>query len=414
MENMLNFFKEIKEKIENERKNSKNSSTFNIFSVLRNEHDEVNLHSKFISELFNDNKYGKKFLKQFLDDINLSDINFKEKKVLWEKQVNIYSRIDILVKLSDEFGNKKVIIIENKIYADDQSKQLERYYTSFENQYKKEEIIIIYLTLDGRKPSDDSLGEKLNINDIYLVSYEEHILKWIKNCITICINDNSIAEILKQYILLINKITGKGDQKMIEEIKNIILEKNYFKNMNLLKKSLIEVEIELQTRFWKKLEEKILKKFPELKRFNNIEQIENNFNYSDNGDFIKDFYYKGKNNRYYGLMYQIRELENSNKLFFRIEIEHQIYYGFRIINDKKEYSHNKKFADRFRLEEKNYKLTDWWLGWKYFEYNGEEINFKYPSQKLINTLGEDEKLDEMTDIFINNIEEALRDIKKYF
>ena len=44
---------------------------FNIFSILRNERDEVNLHSKFIGELLKNRSFGDIFLKLFLGIIGI-------------------------------------------------------------------------------------------------------------------------------------------------------------------------------------------------------------------------------------------------------------------------------------------------------------------------------------------------------
>ena len=44
---------------------------FNIFSILRNERDEVNLHSKFIGELLKNISFGDIFLKLFLEAIEI-------------------------------------------------------------------------------------------------------------------------------------------------------------------------------------------------------------------------------------------------------------------------------------------------------------------------------------------------------
>lgn len=42
-----------------------NQENFNIFSILRNEYDEVNLHSRFLVELLKIKIMGRKFLNYF-------------------------------------------------------------------------------------------------------------------------------------------------------------------------------------------------------------------------------------------------------------------------------------------------------------------------------------------------------------
>src|SRR5688572_11747237 len=95
-------------------------NTFNIFSILRNKNDEVNLHSRFIGELLNpigSHKLGNIFLNHFLKLLNINTQGFEKATVHRE-----YKDIDILIK-----SGSKAIILENKIWAEDQEKQLERY-----------------------------------------------------------------------------------------------------------------------------------------------------------------------------------------------------------------------------------------------------------------------------------------------
>ena len=131
--------------------------TFNIFSILRNEYDEVNLHSKFISELLKDKNHGRKFIELLLPIIGVENINYKRVNIFSEYSVKDNGRIDIILKFFLE-DSKKVVVIENKIYADDQYQQLKRYYDSMLMEgYKPKEIELVYLTLAGAEPSEDSI-----------------------------------------------------------------------------------------------------------------------------------------------------------------------------------------------------------------------------------------------------------------
>ena len=88
-----------------------------------------------------------------------------------------------------------MIIIENKIYAYDQEEQLFKYYNKIISEnYKKENIFIYYLTLDGREPSLNSIQNLVIGKDIRCISYKEEILEWIKHCMKESIFDN--AEVL--------------------------------------------------------------------------------------------------------------------------------------------------------------------------------------------------------------------------
>ena len=94
-----------------------NKINFNIFTILRNESDEVNLHSKFIGEILKNKNYGKIFLEKFLEN---TELKFEEKKlksyeIKIEQAVENYGRIDIVIELNFENASSEVIVIENKI-----------------------------------------------------------------------------------------------------------------------------------------------------------------------------------------------------------------------------------------------------------------------------------------------------------
>jgi hypothetical protein len=62
---------------------------FNVFSIVRNDCDEVNLHSKFLYEILNPNgshKKGDIFLQLFLSGVGLSDFITTENSTIFEKE----------------------------------------------------------------------------------------------------------------------------------------------------------------------------------------------------------------------------------------------------------------------------------------------------------------------------------------
>lgn len=200
---------------------------FNVFSVLGLGSAE-NSHSLFIAELLNpqgshgqQDLYLNLFLKQ-LDLINDHHIDTTA-KITTEKYIGEINkdydqggRIDILIEYPEH--PEKNIIIENKIYAGDQYKQLYRYAQA----YKKARIV--YLTLDGAEPTSESLGN-LELNDIICISYREHILKWLGECIEKSSSLPIIRETLIQYRTLIKQLTNQCSNKGKEmEISNIILD----------------------------------------------------------------------------------------------------------------------------------------------------------------------------------------------
>ena len=385
---------------------------FNIFSILRNEYDEVNLHSKFIVELLKNKNYGKKFIEIFLGKLEIQVFNYENINIFSEYSKGINGRIDILLEFS-KGKEKKAIIIENKIYAEDQIGQLNRYYYSMINKnYSNDELEIVYLTLDGSEPNEESTKglTKEEKEKIIIISYKENIIGWIDDCIKEVAEVPIIRETLIQYRSILKKITGKEERKLINEIEKLVLSNNeYLKMIYKIDDVLREIKIDLQFKFWKKLEEKLneiaIKK--KMKLENRLEYP--NLHYSI--DLIKNYSKK----KFFGLMYFIKEIENRGKLYLRIEVEERVYYGFRIINNNGKSNFN--MIDNYlekEFKELNFKRTDWWLGFKYisnFENINEFIDFKYFNESLAILLNNDEKLEKLVKYISEDIENTLDYIK---
>jgi hypothetical protein len=208
---------------------------FNVFSVLKMDSKEVQMHSAFIGELLNPNgSHGLKEepLKIFIDllksKFNKTEIKEEETILIPDKFIlNTESaiatiekyigftnedkteggRIDIIL----EDKNKNAIIIENKIYAIEQTNQLIRY-----NNYSQNSPIL-YLTLYGDAPT--SHGE-LNENIHYFnISYEEDIKEWLELCLKEAVEYPMLREVIKQYIYLIKKLTNQStNNKMSKDL----------------------------------------------------------------------------------------------------------------------------------------------------------------------------------------------------
>lgn len=408
MENYKIFFENLC--LINKKYNLINSKKedFNIFSILRNEYDEVNLHSKFIVELLKNKNYGKKFIEIFLEKLEIQVFNYENINVFSEYSKGINGRIDILLEFS-KGKEKKAIIIENKIYAEDQIGQLNRYYYSMINKnYSNDELEIVYLTLDESEPNEESTKglTKEEKEKIIIISYKENIIGWIDDCIKEVAEVPIIRETLIQYRSLLKKITGKEERKLINEIEKLVLSNNeYLKMIYKIDDVLREIKIDLQFKFWKKLEEKlneiVVKR--KMKLENKLEF--SNFHYSI--DLIKSYPKK----KFFGLMYFIKEIENRGKLYLRIEVEDRVYYGFRIIsnNGKSNFNMIDDYLEK-EFKELNFKRTDWWLGLKYisnFENLNEFIDFKYFNENLAILLNNDEKLEKLVKHISEDIEETL-------
>ena len=124
-------------------------------------------------------------------------------------------RIDILVK-SSHYG----LIIENKIYAGDQDKQLTRYDNYGKKTFGADRYLLVYLTLFGSEASEGSTA-KGNAKEVdYLcLSYAEDILRWLEQCVRLADNKPLVRESLNQYIRTIKQLTYQDmNQENIQKI----------------------------------------------------------------------------------------------------------------------------------------------------------------------------------------------------
>lgn len=199
----------------------KRGDLFNIFQVLHLERRETITHSAFLAELLNPNGshgMGTACLKSFIQHIPcLQKIPFDitSANVYIEYYIgeipNDYSkggRIDILI--TD--GQNNSIIIENKIDANDQPKQLYRYYQYASTNHKN--YCILYLTPDKECASESSTKhDKTNLvvgEQYFAIQYRKEILEWLSDCQHIAEKEqnNTLNIIIKQYISIIKTITN--------------------------------------------------------------------------------------------------------------------------------------------------------------------------------------------------------------
>ena len=213
--NILNLYKQSEER---RTQKEKQGEYFNVFNTIGLRTEEVRLHSAMIAELLNPNgSHGlsKQFLQAFLERLGLPSDYIREAKgttterYIGPKTKTHGGRIDIII----EDGNR-AIIIENKIYAEDQENQLLRYYNYGKENYN-DDFKLIYLTLEGDNADKKSLGGK---DIIYIeMSYIKDISEWLEKCIEIA-NEKPLAKaVIIQYRELIKQITNTDMDTQYEE-----------------------------------------------------------------------------------------------------------------------------------------------------------------------------------------------------
>ena len=212
----------LKEKVQKQERYERGED-FNIFRVMHMESDEVYTHSAVIAELLNpkgSHGCGDTFLKLFLELLPSSfNVPFDTQNAKTEVEVVIGGktdkeggRMDVLIE-----SKRQAIIIENKIYAGDQQNQLLRYNNYAKERYKESNYKLLYLTLDGKSPSENSKGNLAENEDFYCISYAGEIKQWLTLCIEKAVQKPLVRESLNQYINLINKLTRQDMESSVQK-----------------------------------------------------------------------------------------------------------------------------------------------------------------------------------------------------
>ena len=213
----------IEEEKELKKRKYESGETFNVFAVMKLQRDEVRLHSSIIASLLDPKgPHGMKakLLESFLkvmkgDDIfdDLASIHVEKEMFIGpiSKNGEEGGRMDIV--LMDK--HKNAIVIENKIDAKDQPKQLLRY----DNYCKKHfnNYRIYYLTKWGIEPSDESCGGKEFA--YWIASYNEDIITWLDDCIALSEKVRPVNETIKQYrtnlVEILNIMSQESENKFL-------------------------------------------------------------------------------------------------------------------------------------------------------------------------------------------------------
>lgn len=225
---------------------------FNVFEILNLSKYEEKLHTPFIAELLNPNgSHGLKdqFLHAFFKSVHIDmDFDYKSASVKSEFDIGYITRdrkkggrIDIFIQ--DKYKNS--VIIENKIYADDQVNQLLRY-----DNYAKDNHFnyrLLYLTLNGTPASDCSVGGR-DIN-YECISYREAILKWLEECVVISSDFPLVRETIKQYISNLKMLLNIMDTNSSDELVTIATSYEYYEATLSIISNSWDIEVEIRKKF---------------------------------------------------------------------------------------------------------------------------------------------------------------------
>ena len=346
---------------------------FNIFSILRIKHKEVSTHTPILAELLDphgSHRQGAAFLKLFLEmcikDQDYTDLEMF--RVRSEERTD-QGQFDIRIEKEKE----TCIVIENKIYAGDQPHQLNNYYQdAIESEFNQ--IKLIYLTLYGSEPSNESLkakngqGRALRLNDVELISYRKHIISWLEECMKLqkvkCISP--IREILYQYLDLLKELTEQPtNTRYSMGLINILKQDENYELIPDLEKMLLEYKVHLQLEFWDELAELIPNKVDNCCIHDSQEK-------QASEDNIRHYYQGSRNRLYAGTTFKLGSFSSEQtEIALRVELGDGswIYYGFVLLNDNgdrvDDCGDNRFDTLAAKLRDNDFKRTKWWIGYKY-------------------------------------------------
>jgi len=345
------------------------SDKFNIFTVLDMETKEVNTHCRLIYELLSpDGQHGmgRAFLDEFFDMVLHKPapefVMIKREYAINALADDEYGRIDLLLE-----GKGFCYPIEVKIYADDQSRQIERY-NNFALKEKNNQVY--YLTLDGHEPSTNSLGN-LEENAVECLSFATDIRGWLIRCGEIAWRSPAVSEIIRQYISLIDKLTGNvQEDEYMSMIKNMVgVSKENYQSAFAIEHALKLVRTEMMQRVFSEIENHI---------GDRLSLFRPQRNYVD----LSKKYYESNRRVWPGLSYLLNTCGDYN-IALRFEVEENFYYG--VVFFKNDWDQVPKEADKilnafsnedWRKTVKSYKRNDWWLWYKYLPSKEKRINFR--------------------------------------
>ena len=265
---------EVKEEVS--KKIEKLPPQFNLLENIRNKNSNNSLqrfetyNSDLLHYLLNIKRENINFTKLFLEylqnekklkfDFDLNKINYKNIKVdkeyyttvkIEEEGIEKNGRIDILIHCN--INNKETkksfaIIIENKINADDQDKQLERYYKYIsKTKGYGNNVYVIYLTPIIKPPKEYSLSEKYikKVGEKFKNITHGDIGRWLENILKNkeynFLHKNNFRLLKSALIQIIDNeksISGENEEKNMEEkeIKRVLNE-NLFKYIETVEKA---------------------------------------------------------------------------------------------------------------------------------------------------------------------------------
>ena len=265
-----------------ERYEAHREEPFNLFTVLRKASDEEHLHSKFLEALLSRESNLEDFVQQVVTPaVDAERQTEREEPEPTEQSVEdgesirhrdsepsvatppkATSGAERMPSFSFSLDRTKVereqhhidllitnargqaIVIENKIWAADQKQQLQRYFRTVTRLGL--EPTLVYLTLHGHEPSDDSRGD----HEVFSLSYRRSLIPWLQRCQERACAEPALRESVAQYIELIRTLCGEGGREFMNELKNFLQKEGNLVLASTLGDAAKEAWLDLLLNYW--------------------------------------------------------------------------------------------------------------------------------------------------------------------
>ena len=349
-------------------------TSYNLFETLEISGKEV-LMCRFLADLLNpegSHGCGILFLKTFLEEVlqekRMPDSLLSHTIVTKEYVIDKDRRIDLVIQNADFF-----IPMEVKIYAGEQEGQCFDYFEHAKNSK------MVYLTCFGDTPSLYSRKQRggsgiLSLSQIQCISWSEDISGWLDRRLGSL--PQPVEEAVQQYLDTIHRVSDGRKRKKMEKIMEVLHESpDYFATGLEIERTMKQAKIKL-----------IRMVFDDFKEA--MEPLTKKYGLELETDAKYYSYENPKHDRFYdcystypGLNYVVKQAKfqkESLQMWFRIEIEQNLFAGFSLFDMEAEpqdgyskgYQVNEiteglineaaKYLDREIIVPEN-----WWFAWNY-------------------------------------------------
>lgn len=368
-------------------------TSYNLFETLEISGKEV-LMCRFLADLLNpegSHGCGILFLKTFLEEVLqekwMPDSLLSHTIVTKEYVIDKDRRIDLVIQNADFF-----IPMEVKIYAGEQEGQCFDYFEHAKNSK------MVYLTRFGDTPSLYSRKQRggsgiLSLSQIQCISWSEDISGWLDRRLGSL--PQPVEEAVQQYLDTIHRVSDGRKRKKMEKIMEVLHESpDYFAAGLEIERTMKQAKIKL-----------IRMVFDDFKEA--MEPLTKKYGLELETDAKYYSYENPKHDRFYdcystypGLNYVVKQAKfqkESLQMWFRIEIEQNLFAGFSLFDMEAEpqdgyskgYQVNEiteglineaaKYLDREIIVPEN-----WWFAWNYSNGKRSYQEQEVPDFKAIN------------------------------